>query len=94
MGQAIQEGPMNQDTADLLASWIADNVRPVPEDEIEAEAAHLAAEFTAYAKDAGLNARDLAELEAELGEDLASHMEDALEAALSRADGREAGGGD
>jgi hypothetical protein len=45
---------------------------------MHAEAARLAAEFTAYAADAGIR---IGHVEEDLGEDLASRMEDALKAA-------------
>jgi hypothetical protein len=74
---------MTQAALDLLARWIAENVRPVPAEDLESEAARLAAEFVAYAKDAAIS---VAELEEDLAETLESHMEDALEAAGSLAD--------
>ncbi len=70
---------MTQRALDLLTRWIADNVRAVPEERQTSEAARLAAEFTAYATDAGLNPADLAELEEDIVENLTSHMEEALE---------------
>jgi hypothetical protein len=69
---------MSRGAEELLAHWIAENVRAVPDDEQEREAARLAAEFTAYAKDAGLSAADLAELEVDIGEELGTHMKEAL----------------
>lgn len=78
---------MTRGAEELLAGWIAENVRAVPDDELEREAARLAAEFTAYAKDAGLSAADLAELEVDIGEDLRTHMMETLaEAAPSEDD--------
>jgi hypothetical protein len=74
---------MSQATRDLLAHWIAENARPVPAEDLKGEAARLAAEFVAYAKDAAIS---VAELEEDLAETLESHMEDALEAARSLAD--------
>lgn len=76
---------MSQQAVDILNRWIADAVHAVPPADIPKEAARLAAEFTAYAEDAGLN---LEELEVDLGEDLVAHMTDALEAATEA----EAGG--
>lgn len=72
---------MSNGSTDLLARWIAENVRAVPAVRHESESQRLAAEFWAFAKDAGLSAADLAELEVEIGEDLGSHMAEALEAA-------------
>jgi hypothetical protein len=69
---------MTRGAEELLAGWIAENVQAVPDEEVEREAARLAAEFAAYAKDAGLSASDLAELEVDIGEDLRSHMKEAL----------------
>jgi hypothetical protein len=69
---------MNRKAAELLERWIAEWVRPVPAAEMHAEAARLAAEFTAYAADAGIR---IGHVEEDLGEDLASRMEDALKAA-------------
>jgi hypothetical protein len=71
-------GRMTQQAIDILTRWIAETVRRVPPGEIAKEAARLAAEFTAYAEDAGLNIEDL---ELEVGEDLLSYMRDALQAA-------------
>lgn len=70
----------------LLANWIAENVRAVPEEQRNSGAARLAAEFKAYARDAGLGVTDIEELEEDIGEDLVSHMEDALEAAEALTD--------
>ncbi len=69
---------MSQQTVDALARWIAESVRPVPADATRKEALRLATEFSAYAADAGIN---LELLEEEIGQDLVSHMEDALEEA-------------
>jgi hypothetical protein len=69
---------MTQQTIDILNRWIAETVRPVPPDQTDREAARLAAEFTAYAGDAGLKVEDI---EFDVGEDLQSHMKEALEAA-------------
>jgi hypothetical protein len=82
---------MSQDATDLLARWIAENVHAVPEDEQKSEAAQLAAEFIAYAKDAGLSAADMRELELDLEEDIESYLEDAIEAARAHEDGRSVG---
>ena len=70
---------MTQDAVDLLTKWVAENVRPVPPDAIKAEAARLATEFAAYARDAGLARSDIAELEEDVAEDLKGYMENALE---------------
>jgi hypothetical protein len=72
---------MAQSALDLLALWTAENARAVPDDKVKSEAARLAVEFTAYARDAGLGSRDLKELEEDIAETLASHMEEALKAA-------------
>ena len=77
---------MTQDAVDLLTKWVAENVRPVPADAIRDEAARLATEFAAYARDAGLARSDIAELEEDVAEDLKGYMEDALET-LRGADG-------
>lgn len=69
---------MSQRAIGILSRWVAETVRPVPAAERPKEAARLAAEFAAYAADAGLN---LQKLEEDLGEDLPSFMSDALEAA-------------
>jgi hypothetical protein len=74
---------MSKQAVDTLARWIAESVRPVPEDARGKEAERLATEFAAYAADAGIN---IERLEEELGEDLVSHMEDALEALAARDD--------
>lgn len=68
---------MTQHAIDILSRWIVETLKPVPPDQVEKEAARLAAEFSAYAEDAGLNVE---ELEVDLGEDLVSHMADALNA--------------
>jgi hypothetical protein len=67
---------MSKQGVDSLERWIAESVRPVPSADIHNEAERLAAEFAAYAADAGI---DLERLEEEIGEDLVSRMEDALE---------------
>ena len=77
---------MSNGSADLLARWIAENVRAVPVSQRRRESQRLAAEFSAFAKDAGLSEADLTELEVEIGESLDSHMADALEAAGLRED--------
>jgi hypothetical protein len=69
---------MSQQAVDILNRWMAEALQPVPRAEIPKEAARLAVEFSAYADDAGLN---LEELQIDLGEDLVSHMAEALEAA-------------
>jgi len=69
---------MSRMATTLLARWIAENVRPVAAEKREQEAARLAAEFVAYAADAGLSPVDLEELEEDIGEDLVGQMEDAL----------------
>jgi hypothetical protein len=66
---------MSKLALDSLSRWIAEWVHPVPAAAIPKEAARLAAEFTAYAKDAGISTEHI---EDELGEDLAAYMEDAL----------------
>jgi hypothetical protein len=68
---------MSQRTLDILTHWVAENVRPVPPDEIEKEAKRLAAEFSAFAADAGVNIENL---ETEITEDLEAFMADALKA--------------
>jgi len=68
---------MSKQAVDALARWMAESVRPVPAAERRREAERLAAEFTAYAGDAGFN---IERLEEDLGADLVSHMEDALAA--------------
>lgn len=70
---------MTQHAIDILNRWVAETVHAVDADQIPKEASRLATEFSAYAEDAGLN---LEELEVDLGEDLVSHMADALRAAL------------
>ncbi len=74
---------MNKQAIDALARWIAEWVRPVPSDSIRKEAERLATEFAAYAADAGI---DLDRLEEEIGEDIVSRMEDALEEAAGADD--------
>jgi hypothetical protein len=69
---------MSKLSVDILNRWVAESVRPVPPAEAAREAARLAAEFTAYAEDAGLSVE---RLEIEIGEDIVSHMREALEAA-------------
>ncbi len=77
---------MAQAALDLLKRWMAETIRAVPEADIESEATRLAGEFTAYARDAGLSAADLAELEEDMAATLENRMEEALKAA-SEADG-------
>ncbi len=72
---------MTHKARDLLAGWIAENVQSAPDNERSRDAAELAAEFLAYAKDAGLSADDLAELQEDFGDNLAGHLRDALSAA-------------
>lgn len=74
---------MSQQAVDILQRWMADAVRPVSRADIPKEASRLATEFTAYAEDAGLN---LDELVVDLGEDIATHMADALEAMVAEED--------
>ena len=74
---------MSQRTIDILNRWIADTVRPVPADEVEKEAKRLAAEFSAFAADAGMNIENL---ETEISEDLQTFMADALKAAAGTDD--------
>ena len=74
---------MAQGALDLLNHWVAENVHAVPAEDLKSEAARLAGEFTAYARDAGLGAADLAELEEEIAETLESHMEEALKVAAA-----------
>jgi hypothetical protein len=81
---------MNNSPTDLLARWIAENVRPVPPAQRNSEARRLAVEFFAFARDADLSDADLAELEEEIGADLRSHMAEALEIADARDDGASA----
>jgi hypothetical protein len=76
---------MTQQAVEILNRWIAETVRAVPEDQTAKEAARLAAEFSAYAEDAGLNLQDL---ELDVGEDLLGYMTDAL---LAAADAESAG---
>jgi len=66
---------MSKRAVDALTRWISESVRPVSAELRRKEAERLAAEFTAYAEDAGIN---ITSLEEELGTDLVSHMEDAL----------------
>jgi hypothetical protein len=73
---------MSKLAVDALSRWIAEWVRPVHEDAIAKEAERLAAEFTAYAADAGI---DIGRLEEDIGEDLTSFMEDALAEAAESA---------
>jgi hypothetical protein len=83
---------MTRGAVELLARWIAENIEAVPAEEQKSEIARLVTEFTAYARDAGLNSADLAELEEDIGEDLATHMKDALETARALDDDPPAGG--
>lgn len=83
---------MTHQATELLAGWIAENVRAVPAEERENEAARLATEFVAYAKDAGLGGAELKELEEDISEKLVDYMEDALEAAGVAANDNESGG--
>lgn len=69
---------MTQQAVDILNRWIAETVHAVAPEETAKEAARLAAEFTAYAEDIGLN---LEKLEVDLGQDLLATMNDALMAA-------------
>jgi hypothetical protein len=73
---------MGHRTVELLSRWVADTVRRVPADQTRKEAERLAAEFTAFAADAGLY---LERLEEDIGTDLVIYMVDALEA-LAAAD--------
>lgn len=76
---------MSQRAIDILNRWVAEAVRPVPAERMEKEAIRLAAEFTAYAEDAGLRIENL---EVDVGEDIVSYMKDALtEAADAQAEG-------
>ncbi len=72
---------MTHKARDLLAGWIAENVQAAPANELDRDAEELAAEFLAYAKDAGLSADDLAELQEDFGDNLAGHLRDAVAAA-------------
>jgi phage terminase Nu1 subunit (DNA packaging protein) len=74
---------MSKLAVDALMRWIAESVRPVPAGDRRKEAERLAAEFIAYAADAGIRVE---RLEEEIGEDLVSRMEDALEE-VSEVDG-------
>jgi hypothetical protein len=68
---------MSHRTVELLNRWVTDTVRPVPAADIQKEAERLAAEFTAFAADAGFSVE---KLEEDVGEDLVGYMIDALEA--------------
>lgn len=70
---------------DVLNRWVADTLRAVPPAEIRKEAERLAAEFTAFAADAGMN---LERLEEDLGDNLVNYMVDALEAVAAADAGR------
>ncbi len=67
---------MRKQSVDALARWIAEWVRPVPSNSIPKEAARLATEFGAYAADAGINVQHLEE---EIGQEITSRMQGALE---------------
>jgi hypothetical protein len=69
---------MRKQSVDALSRWIAESVRAVPRDKARKEARRLTTEFAAYAADAGIN---VAELEEEIGQDIMSRMEEALESA-------------
>ncbi len=69
---------MSKHAVAALTRWIAESVRAVPPREARKEARRLATEFAAYAADAGI---DVEQLEVEIGGDLVSRMEEALEAA-------------
>ncbi len=71
---------MSKQAVDVLTRWIAESVRPVPEHAIGREATRLAAEFAAYAADAGI---DTDRLEVEIGQEIVTRMQDALEAAAA-----------
>ena len=75
---------MTKAALDLLADWVAENARTTAPEERQREAARLAAEFCAYARDAGLGDADLAELEEDIAATLESRMEEALAAAAAR----------
>lgn len=77
---------MTQGALDLLTRWTAENIRPVPAEDVKSEALRLAGEFAAYARDAGFGATDLAELEEDIAATLPSHMEEALKEARALAD--------
>jgi hypothetical protein len=83
---------VTQAALELLARWTAENAKAVPAERVKSEATRLAAEFAAYAKDAGFSAADLAELEEDIAETLESHMADALEAARTLRDDPSTGG--
>jgi hypothetical protein len=68
---------MSKHAVAALNRWIAESVRAVPPREAGKEARRLATEFAAYAADAGI---DVEQLEVEIGEDLVTRMEEALEA--------------
>ena len=68
---------MTRHAVEILSRWTAEAIGAIAADDAGREAARLAAEFTAYAEDTGLN---IEELENDLGEDLLSYMKDALEA--------------
>lgn len=67
---------MSKHAVDALARWIAESVRAVPAETRRKEAERLATEFAAYAADAGIS---IERLEEEIGQDLVSRMEDALQ---------------
>lgn len=69
---------MSKHAVTALTLWIAESVRAVPSRDAPKEARRLATEFAAYAADAGI---DVEQLEVEIGGDLVSRMEEALEAA-------------
>ncbi len=71
---------MRKQAIDALARWIAESVQAVPSQSIPKEAERLATEFTAFATDAGIN---LERLEEEIGQDILSRMEVALEEAAA-----------
>jgi nucleotide-binding universal stress UspA family protein len=73
---------MSKLTTDVLNLWVGEFVRPVPAAAVRREAERLAAEFTAYARDAGIDPK---RLEEEVGSDLVSHMRDAIETARDAA---------
>ncbi len=78
---------MRKQSVDALSRWIAESVRAVPRDETRKEARRLATEFAAYAADAAI---DVADLEEEIGQDIVSRMEEALEAAEAAGSDRNA----
>jgi len=69
---------MSKHAVTALTRWIAESVSAVPSRDAPKEARRLAAEFAAYAADAGI---DVEQLEVEIGGDLVSRMEEALETA-------------